>query len=65
MNANGTGRVALKQGGLNVEPVWSPDGTRIAYTDKSGLKSYVYTMNANGSGATLVKRGYTPDWQPA
>ena len=45
-------------------PVWSPDGTKIAF--ESG--SHLYVMNADGTGvADLVDTSATftfPDWQP-
>ena len=54
-------------------PVWSPDGTRIAYCH-SGLRSpdganyTVWVMNADGSGqrklTTGAVRGYDPAWSP-
>ena len=54
-------------------PVWSPDGTRIAYCH-SGLRNpegklyTVWVMNADGSGqrklTTGDARGYDPAWSP-
>ncbi|MHB0875015.1 MAG: protein kinase domain-containing protein, partial [Anaerolineae bacterium] len=48
-------------------PVWSPDGTRLAFAsnrqvDPPGIA--VYVMNADGSGLTLVATGTEPAWSP-
>jgi Tol biopolymer transport system component len=42
-------------------PSWSPDGTRIAYSD--GL--YIYAMNADGSAVTKLSTGLGPFDSPA
>ena len=39
------------KGILDSEPVWSPDGKRIAYDHGRGNKTLVYVANADGSGA--------------
>jgi tricorn protease-like protein len=55
------------------EPAWSPDGERIAFVRRSGGRSDVYVMNADGSnivGRTLVldpgnQWGFrSPAWSP-
>ena len=51
---NGTGVRQLThppKGVLDNEPVWSPDGKRIAYEHGRGNKTLVYVANADGSGA--------------
>jgi Tol biopolymer transport system component len=41
-------------------PVWSPDGTKIAFERGNGL----YVVNVDGGGARLIARGARdPDWQ--
>jgi Tol biopolymer transport system component len=52
VNLDGTGLVNLTPNGLssNTHPIWSPDGTRIAF-DHDGK---VWVMNADGSGAAPV-----------
>ena len=39
------------KGVLDTEPVWSPDGKRVAYEHGVGNKWRIYLVNANGSGA--------------
>ncbi len=43
-------------------PVWSPDGSRIAYAGRKG----VFTMRADGSSITRLTKGadYYVDWSP-
>jgi hypothetical protein len=52
-------------------PSWSPDGTRIVYTEFKGTdddccKGDIYTMDANGKHRTAVSKSplfeYRPDW---
>ncbi|HSB65121.1 MAG TPA: hypothetical protein VLD65_01000, partial [Anaerolineales bacterium] len=52
----------------NVRPVWSPDGTKIAFQSYRDGEAEVYVMNANGSGQTRLtfSGGYNgePSWSP-
>jgi TolB protein len=75
MSSAGAGAHALTPygGDTNIDsaPDWSPSATKIAfqrYVDCSGgsCKNAVYVMNANGTGAHLVKKGASfPSWSPA
>ena len=51
-----------------LDPDWSPDGTKIAFTRlTNGTPSSIYTVNADGSGLSQVTnaRGDSqPDWGP-
>jgi Tol biopolymer transport system component len=54
------------------EPVWSPDGTKIAFTGKeqgdASARFHVYPINADGTGLQQLTSGPAndgqPDWQP-
>jgi len=59
----------LTHSGNNEMPVWSPDGTRIAYVSWSQEKSFdIYIMNDDGTQAEpLIASGASeavPDWSP-
>jgi hypothetical protein len=57
MDADGTDRVRLAGGG---SPVWSPDGSLIAFVAEGG----VTVMNADGSDARALADGVDPAWSP-
>jgi hypothetical protein len=45
----------------SVQPSWSPDGTRIAFSENSQIR----LMNPDGTGVIdLGQAGSNPDWQP-
>jgi Tol biopolymer transport system component len=52
----------------DIEPAWSPDGSKIAYVGVSDSNRNIYVMNSNGSGQTSVDTDLAddrnPDWQP-
>ena len=74
VSPNGTGLRQLThppRGILDSEPVWSPDGKRIAYEHGRGNKTLVYLANADGSGAGplgactgLCAGQAAPAWSP-
>jgi len=80
MGANGGSQVWLTNDDVrDSDPVWSPDGTRIAFarggTDvidtpaKAGSSgSEIYAMNADGTGVTRLTHNQvadaSPAWQP-
>jgi hypothetical protein len=59
MNADGTGLSQLTAPSSKygyTDPVWSPDGTEIAYS-RCALTCEIYVANTDGSGAHLAYRG--------
>jgi TolB protein len=67
MNADGSGRHRLtRDGGF---PIWSPDGSMIAYAPPGGPSgmSWIEIMNADGSGKRRLPHtdgGEYPSWSP-
>jgi TolB protein len=79
MNADGTGvRRLTRTRALETNPVWSPDGRRIAFTSDRHIRRgererwspdfELYVMRANGGGIRRLTRNtvpdLVPDWQP-
>ena len=53
--------------GMDVQPSWSPDGTRLAIStsDASGQDFDIAVVNASGSGRTRITSGAAWDEEPA
>jgi Tol biopolymer transport system component len=76
IDADGTDNVPLTPSGLgDYGPVWSPDGTQIAFGrcfTSGGCRAHIWVMNADGSGAHGVSNGVgdgnatdtDPVWSP-
>ncbi|MCD6554609.1 MAG: PD40 domain-containing protein [Anaerolineae bacterium] len=47
------------------DPVWSPDGRRIAFVSLRDGNQEIYVMNADGSDQTNITRHENKDWTPA
>jgi hypothetical protein len=68
-NTNGTGFTCLVCGPTyDVDPVWSPDGKKIAFESNRDGDLEIYVMNADGSGQTRLTNSpgndQNPDWAP-
>ena len=64
MNADGSEQSRLTTNVFSdVQPTWSPDGTRIAFIGGVTSTTHdVYVINADGSGSTRLMREYlSPD----
>ncbi|HKR22293.1 MAG TPA: carboxypeptidase regulatory-like domain-containing protein, partial [Pyrinomonadaceae bacterium] len=74
INADGTGQTKLTGGDGVIcdDPVYSPDGSKIAVTRRSGVHSDVGMMNADGTNVVTVISGggspethnFNPSWSP-
>lgn len=64
MSSDGSGITPLTSGpGVHTDPAWSPDGTRLAFTNAT--TGGLYVMNADGSGVKrLTSVGENPAWSP-
>jgi TolB protein len=53
---------------FQIEPAWSPDGTKIAFVSSRDGRSHIYVMAADGSGTTQLTSGKRedsgPTWSP-
>jgi len=67
MNPDGSGvaRVTNDTGG-SVDPIWSPDGKRIAYANFHSGRSEVFVINVVGTGETQLTTdgGFPGAWSP-
>jgi len=66
MNADGGGQTNLTNNpASDLDPAWSPDGSKIALaSDRSGDFD-IYVMNADGSGQTNLTNNPAADTKPA
>ena len=56
MNSDGSDGKAIAPGiEVHGEPLWSPDGDRIAFTSRD----VIYTVNSDGTGLKVIPAGYT------
>ena len=73
MAADGSAQTRVITAGDGIEvslPVWSPDGSRIAYTrwllaDDGDAQADVWVADADGGNATALTSGETDEWIPA
>jgi TolB protein len=69
VNANGSGRVNVSQNpGGDLDPDWSPDGTKIVWVHYEDGLGDIHAANADGSGETILsnhaKDEQAPAWSP-
>lgn len=50
---------------FQVEPAWSPDGTKVAFASSREGSSDIYVMNADGAGTKRLTTSAENDQQPA
>lgn len=64
VNADGTGKHKLTTAPRDsLSPVWSPDGTRIAFASGRDVTYEIYAMNADGSDQRLLAHNaFHPAW---
>ena len=67
MNADGTGQTNVTNNPAHdVNPAWSPDGTKIAFDSfRDDPSSDIYAMSADGSGVTRLTNNAVYDAEPA
>jgi Tol biopolymer transport system component len=65
MNADGSGVTQLTHTGGDYLPVFSPDGTRIAFWSYRDGNAEIYVMNADGSGQVNLTNNPGGDVRPA
>jgi TolB protein len=66
MNADGTNQTRLTNNLVDdYNPVFSTDGTRIAFTSLRDGNYEIYIMNANGTSQTRLTNNTTDDAWPA
>jgi Tol biopolymer transport system component len=66
MNPDGTGITPISNSpGSDIEPTWSPDGKKLAFTSKRDGNFEIYIMNADGSGQARLTDSPEDDHYPA
>lgn len=69
MDADGSDALRVLSGGGWVEPMWSPDGTRILMTGPVAGQGYaIFSVDVDGTDVTQLSGAsalsYYPDWSP-
>jgi Tol biopolymer transport system component len=61
-DAQGTNLRELVNGSNLLNPRWSPDGTRIAYTDSATHPFKIFVVDVATGETTFVAEGFADDW---
>jgi Tol biopolymer transport system component len=69
MDANGANQTRLTNDpSFDLDPIWSPDGLKIAFTTTRNSNAEIYVMNADGSVPTPltfnIDFDLEPSWSP-
>ena len=69
MNTDGTNQINLSENqSLDIQPSWSPEGSRIIFVSDRDGNEEIYVMNIDGSGLQRItySPGFDlfPDWRP-
>jgi len=54
----------VARGASQGPPVWSPDGTTLAFEGDDGKTDGLYVINADGTGFQRIADGGSPEWSP-
>ncbi len=66
MDADGSNVLNLTNAvGLDDQPAWSPDGTKIAFRSNRDGNFEIYVMNVDGTGQTRLTNDPAEDTDPA
>jgi TolB protein len=66
VNADGAGLQRLTTNpAVDIQPTWSPDGSKLAFSSDRGGKSNIYVMNVDGSNVLNLSQGSGDDFLPA
>lgn len=67
INADGTGRTVISNSG-DYQPVWSPDGSKIAFVSYRTSDNEIYVINSDGTNLIRLTNNpdddMTPVWSP-